>query len=101
MDVVVYSLLGDVYTSLAKHYGNLTRRPIVLYYHLVYAPPQFLRLAVVPFKPMFAPRRLASPAVFFMFLSRKTLRFYLDSSAMGGGGGRGASGGLLAWQDSL
>ena len=53
MDVVVYSLLGDVYTFLAKHSGNLSRRPIVLYYHLVYAPPQFLRLAVVPFKPMF------------------------------------------------
>ena len=26
------------------------------------------------------PRRLASPAVFFMFLSLKTLRYYLDFS---------------------
>ena len=59
MDVVVYSLLGDVYTFLAKHSGNLSRRPIVLYYHLVYAPPQFLRLAVVPFKSMFAPHTFA------------------------------------------
>ena len=54
MHMVIDGLLDYVHTFFAQHPCYLAGRPVVLYYHLVYAPPQLLWFAVVAFKPMLA-----------------------------------------------
>ena len=54
MDMIVYGLLTDVNTFFLENPDNLCRKPTFFDYHLLYSPPQFIWLAMVAFKTMFA-----------------------------------------------